>query len=59
MLLIVDDFHVRILGRNGEVSLEDENLRSGHISYKAVLITQERNEEGMIWSRTGRNGRKV
>lgn len=26
---------------------KNENLRSGHISCKVILITQERNEEGV------------
>lgn len=41
-----------------EASLEDRNPRRGHISYKAILVTQPRNGEGMIWSRIGGNGKR-
>ena len=44
---------------NVEASLDDGNPRSRHISYKAILIPQARNEEGMNWSRIGGNERKA
>lgn len=44
---------------NVEVSLEDANPRSRHISYRAILIPQERNEKSMKWSRIDGNEREA